>query len=157
MLHWANRQDAELLFRQVLSEEINRHDITVRTRTGNHRSSLRRHKRMMTEFLAAMHIREVHLNHRKLSRLQRIVQRHRGVGVRRRVDNNCRTTSTSTLNLIHQSTLMIRLHKLNIKTMIRRALTHHTLNIVQRGVAVHLGAALPKQVQIRSIKHKNRI
>ena len=52
---------------------------------------------------------------------------------------------------------MIRLHKLNIKTMIRRALTHHTLNIVQGRVAVHLGAALPKQVQIRSIKHKNRI
>ena len=141
----------------MLSEEINRHDIAVRTRTGNHRSSLRRHKRMMAEFLAAMHIRQVYLNHRKLSRLQRIVQRHRGVRVRRRVDNNRRTTSTSTLNLIHQRTLMIRLHKLNIKTMIRRALTHHTLNIVQSGVAVHLGAALPKQVQIRSIKHKNRI
>ncbi len=141
----------------MLSQEINRHDIAVRTRTGNHRSSLRRHKRMMTEFLTAMHIRQMHLNHRKLSRLQRIVQRHRGVRVRRRVDNNRRATSTSTLNLIHQRTLMIRLHKLNIKTMIRRALTHHTLNIVQSGVAVHLGAALPKQVQIRSIKHKNRI
>ena len=157
MLHWAIRQDAELLFCEVLREEINRHDITVRTRTGNHRSSLRRHKRMMTEFLTAMHIRQVHLNHRKLSRLQRIVQRHRGVRVRRRVDNNRRATSTSTLNLIHQRPLMIRLHKLNIKTMSRRALTHHTLNIVQSGVAVHLGAALPKQVQIRSIKHKNRI
>ena len=112
---------------------------------------------MMTEFLTAMHIRQMHLNHRKLSRLQRIVQRHRGVRVRRRVDNNCRTTSTSTLNLVHQRTLMIRLHKLNIETMIRRALTHHTLNIVQSGVAVHLRAALPKQIQIRSIKHKNRI
>lgn len=146
-----------LLFRQMLSEEINRHDIAVRTRTGNHRSSLRRHKRMVTEFLTAMHIRQVYLNHRKLRRLQRIVQRHRGVRVCRRVDNNRRTTSTSTLNLIHQRPLMIRLHKLNIKTMSRRALTHHTLNIVQSGVAVHLGAALPKQVQIRSVKHKNRI
>lgn len=112
---------------------------------------------MMTELLTAMYIRQVHLNHRKLRRLQRIMQRHRGVRIRRRVDNNRRTTSTSTLNLIHQRALMIRLHKLNIKTMIRRALTHHTLNIVQSGVAVHLGAALPKQVQIRSIKHKNRI
>ena len=141
----------------MLCQKINRHDIAVRTRTGNHRGSLRRHKRMMTELLTTMHIRQMHLNHRKLSRLQRIVQRHRSVRVRRRVDNNRRATSTSTLNLIHQSTLMIRLHKLNIKTMIRRALTHHTLNIVQSGVAVHLGAVLPKQVQIRSIKHKNRI
>ena len=145
------------LFREVLCQEINRHNVAVRTRTGNHRGSLRRYKRMMTELLPTMHIRQVHLNHRKLRRLQRIMQRHRGVRVCRRVDNNRCATSTSTLNLIHQRTLMIRLHKLNIKTMIRRALTHHTLNIVQSGVAVHLGAALPKQVQIRSIKHKNRI
>ena len=144
------------LFREMLCQEINRHDIAVRTRTGNHRGSLRRHKRMMTELLTTMHIRQMHLNHRKLSRLQRIVQRHRRVRVRRRVDNNRRATSTSTLNLIHQRALMIRLHKLNIKTMIRRALTHHTLNIVQSGVAVHFGAALPKQVQIRSVKNKNR-
>ena len=61
------------LFRQMLGEEINRHDIAVRTRTGNHRSSLRRHKRMMTELLTTMHIRQMHLNHRKLSRLQRIM------------------------------------------------------------------------------------
>ena len=145
------------LFREMLRQEINRHDIAVRTRTGNHRSSLRRHKRMMTELLTTMHIRQMHLNHRKLSRLQRIVQRHRRVRVRRRVDNNRRATSTSTLNLIHQRTLMIRLHKLNIKTMICRALTHHTLNIVQGRVAVHLGAALPEQVQVRAVKHKNRI
>lgn len=61
------------LFREMLCQEINRHDIAVRTRTGNHRSSLRGYKRMMTELLTAMHIRQVHLNHRKLSRLQRIM------------------------------------------------------------------------------------
>lgn len=62
---------------------------------------------MMTELLTTMHIRQVHLNHRKLSGLQRIVQRHRSVRVRRRVNNNRRATSTSTLNLIYQCPLII--------------------------------------------------
>ena len=57
----------------MLGEEINRHNVAVCARTGNHRSSLRRHKRMMTELLTTMHIRQMHLNHRKLSRLQRIM------------------------------------------------------------------------------------
>ena len=61
------------LFREVLCQEINCHDVSVCTRTGNHRSSLWRHERMMTELLTTMYIRQVHLNHRKLSGLQRIV------------------------------------------------------------------------------------
>lgn len=38
-----------------------------------------------------------------------------------------------------------------------RTLTHHTLNIMQGRVTVHLGATLPEQVQVRAVKHKNRI
>ena len=85
----AIQRDAALLFRQVLCQEINRHDIAVRTRTGNHRSSLRRHKRMMAAILAAMHIRQVHLHHREgRNAAHRVAERHLGVGERPRVEHH---------------------------------------------------------------------
>lgn len=141
----------------MLRQEINRHNVTVSASTGNHRGSLRGHEGMVTEFLAAVNVRQMHLNHRKLSRLQSIVQRYRRMRVRRRIDNDGGATRTGPLNLVHQNTLVVRLHKFNIKTMSRRPLTHHTLNIMQGRVTVHLGATLPEQVQVRAVKHKNCI
>ena len=111
---------------------------------------------MVPKLLASVHIREVNLDDGQLGGLQRIVKRHRRVRVRRRVDNNRRATGACTLNLIHQHTLMIGLHKLNIEAVQGGALAHHQFNIVQGCVPVHLGATLPQQIQIRAVQNKNR-
>lgn len=91
----------------MLRQEINRHDVTVSASTGNHRGSLRGHKGMVTELLAAVNVRQMHLNHWKLSRLQSIVQCHRRMRVRRRIDNDGGTARTGPLNLVHQNTLVV--------------------------------------------------
>ena len=111
----------------------------------------------MTELLTAVNVRQVHLNHRKLRRLQSVVKRHGGMRVRRRIDNDGGPARAGTLNLVHQNTLVVGLHEFNVETVGGGTLTHRTLNIVQGRVAVHLGAALPEQVQVRAVKHKNRI
>ena len=77
--------------------------------------------------------------------------------VRRRIDNDGGPARAGTLNLVHQNTLVVGLHEFNVETVDGGTLTHRTLNIVQGRVAVHLGAALPEQVQVRAVKHKNRI
>ena len=111
---------------------------------------------MMPKLLALVHIREVNLNDGQLGGLQRIVKRYRRVRLRRRDDNNRRATGACTMNLIHQQTLMVGLHKLNIEAVQGSALTHHQFNIVQGRVPVHLGATLPQQIQIRTVQNKNR-
>ena len=124
MLHWAIPPDAALLFRQMLRQEIYRHDVTVSAGAGNHRGGLRGYEGTVTELLTAVNVRQVHLNHRKLHRLQSVVKRHGGMRVRRRIDNDGGPARAGTLNLVHQNTLVVGLHEFNVETVGGGTLTH---------------------------------
>ncbi len=104
---------------------------------------------MVTEAFAAMHIRQVNLDKRNSHAGQRIAQRHAGMRVGGRIDDDeVHPFRPRGMDAVNQRPFMVGLERRQRDTGVGGVLRQCGVDIGQRGVPVRLRLARAQQIQV---------
>ena len=102
-----------------------------------------------------MNIRDVQLDLRRIEHLQRIEKGDRGEGIAGRIDDDAAGFFAGLMHAFHKLALEIGLAEVDGKAEALSLCQAPVPDIGQRRRAIDRGLALPQQVEIRSVEHKN--
>src|SRR4051794_30169122 len=106
----------------------------------------------MAEGLAAMHVRDVHLDDRELAGGERIEERDRGVREGSRVDDDATRALARLVDPVDQLELGVALAELDLELQLGADLAALRLDVGERLVAVDRRLALAEQVEVRPVQ-----
>ena len=122
-------------------------------RTGLHGNRL--NERDLTKIIAILRFGKMHLDRPHLHGLDRIVNRDRGVGVGRRVDDKRVELSAALLDPVDDHALVVRLPHLDLGAAVLRGLADESHELVIGLASVDVRLANPQQVQVRPVDNQN--
>src|SRR5690606_28049954 len=94
-------------------------------------------------------VREMNLDHRHLDRLDRVVDRDRGVGIAARIEKHgFRAGDIGLVQPVDEYAFMVRLAAFERKAELFRLRLEAGVNVIERLMAVNLGLARAEQVEI---------
>lgn len=112
--------------------------------------------RVVAESLARMDIRDMHFNIGNADRFQRIGDGDAGVAVSSGIDNDkADPLIVRTLNPIHQFAFMVALESFELQPRDPCSGFHFLVDVGQRRLAVDIGFARAKQVQVGAMQNQN--
>ncbi|MNY10504.1 hypothetical protein D3C86_1434890 [compost metagenome] len=110
----------------------------------------------MTERFAAMHVRQMYFHERDRHAGQGIAQRHAGVRIGRRVDEDeVHPLAACRLDTIHQRPFMVGLERIKIQASRGGAFCQRIVDIGERRVPVRLRLARAQQIEVRSMQDQH--
>src|SRR5262245_50103754 len=112
---------------------------------------------MVSKRLAREDVRQMNLDARNRASQQRIEQRDRSVGEGAGIDNQPRALRPRFLDPGHEFALVVALAKCDREPERCRLTLASDAQIVERFPAVNLGLTGPKQVEIGTVQHVNRL
>ena len=110
----------------------------------------------MAEVLPAVRVGDVDLHRGDAHRLYRVQQRHAGVGVGRRVDDDAvHPVKIGLLDGVHQRALVVGLEEGDLRAQLVRFGLDHGFQVLVSGPAVDLRLADAQHVHVGAVKHQN--
>lgn len=141
---------------EVMQRVFQRQFITVRAQSGHHSDCEVGQIRVMAERFACVNIGKMHFDKRNGNRRQRIADRHAGVGVSRRIDDDEINVITAGLvDTLNQGTFVIVLKGFDERTGSISATSQRAIDIVERGESVMLGFAAAQQIQVGAVHNQD--
>ena len=111
----------------------------------------RRYERFVSEFLAAVDVRQVDLDSRDLRATDGISQGNTGVGIGGRVDDKVVVVRSDFMNPFDELAFGIGLSKTDFNVAIGSTLTNQSRDISEGAGAVDLGLPSAKEIQVRAV------
>ena len=107
---------------------------------------------VLTEFLAAVDIGDVHLDHREIAGEQRVHQGDRGGGVAGRIDHDALGAAAAFLHPGDQLALAVGLAEVDGEAEAVGGFGAQLLDVVERGAAVEMRLAQAEHVHVRAVQ-----
>src|SRR5688572_11824062 len=111
----------------------------------------------MAKRLALVRVRDVQLDDRRLDHVERIEDRHRRMGERRRVDDDAVGAVDAALDPVDDLRLAVRLVERDRQAALVGARPAHFLDLLERGRAVDVRLARAEQVEVRTVENQDRL
>ena len=109
--------------------------------------------RQVAKGLALVRIGDMHFDYRHLDRLDRVVQRHAGVGVSARVEQHgLRTFGIGLVQPVDQVPFVVRLPHVDLEPELARPVLEHARNVVERVRPIDLRLAEAEQIEVRAVE-----
>lgn len=141
---------------EVTQRIFQRQFITVRAQTGHDPDRKVGQIRVMTERFACVDIGKMHFDKRDGHRCQRVADRHAGVGVSRRIDDDeIHVIAAGLVDTFDQRTFMVVLKSFDKRTDSIPTAGQCTINVVQRGEPVMRGFAATQQIQVGTVHNQD--
>ena len=114
----------------------------------------RRHMRMVAKRLPRLNVGNVHLDHRRSNRCNRVTKRYRSVGESARIEHDTiQTAPVRVLETVNERTLVVALEEFKRHT--RKLIPKLGLKIRQGATAVNLRLPLAKHIQVGTVKDQD--
>lgn len=108
--------------------------------------------------LPSVHVGQMHFNEGDRHRSQCITQRHAGMGIRGRIDDDERgVLGTGGLNAVDQCPLMIALEMRQLHPVLAGDIGQSMVNVGQRCVAVHIGLPGAQQIEVGPVYEQQAV
>ena len=141
---------------EVMQREFQRQFVAVRAQAAIHADGDIGEIRMLAEGFAGVHVGKMHFDKRDGDGCQRIAQRHAGMGVSRRIDDDeIHLVARGFVQPVDQGTFVVVLEGFDVCAGGFSAADQRTVDVVERGEAVMLGFAVAEQIEIGAVQHQN--
>lgn len=114
-----------------------------------------RHKRVMPERFAGMHVGQMHFDHRHFAGDQRVTNRHRGVGPGGRVDHDTGAAGAGAVDPVEQFAFVVGLAKFDFQPELFGTAATQRGDISQGFMAVGGELAGTEQVEVGAVEHQH--
>src|SRR4051794_16229464 len=145
-------QRSRLLFVDQLGHAAQAEQVALGTEACDHAVSARGDEGVVPKLLTLVHVRDVHLDHRRLEGVECVQDRHRGVGEGGRVHHDAAGDLARFVNPVNQFVFPVGLVKADVEVQFLGQFPAISLNICQRLMAIDVRLALAKQVEVRPVE-----
>ena len=126
--------------------------IALRPQTGDDAVRPQRHVGMVPKRLALVHVRDVHLDHRRLEGVERVEDGDGGVREGGRVDDDAAGRFARFVDPVDDLVFAVALMEADVEPVLAGYAPAFRLHVGQGLVAVDCGLALAEQVQVRTVQ-----